>query len=68
MRVTPELLASVKEEIEKIDYGTVIIKINESGKYVEISSERRKRIWKEEADGTVRGVEKEYKHEEYHEG
>jgi hypothetical protein len=68
MRVTPELLTSVKEEIEKIDYGTVVIKINESGKYVEISSERRKRIWKEEPDGTVRGIEKEYAYEDYKRG
>lgn len=68
MLVTPELILSIKEEIEKIDYGTVIIKINDSGKYVEISSERRKRIWKEGADGIVRGVEKTYKHEDYHQG
>jgi hypothetical protein len=68
MRVTPELLQGIQDEIEKIDYGTVVIKINESGKFVEISSERRKRIWKEGADGIVRGVEKQYIHEDYHRG
>lgn len=68
MRVTPELLQSVKEEIEKIDYGTVVVKINESGKFIEISSEHRKRIYKEESDGTVRGIEKEYKYEDYKRG
>lgn len=64
MHVTNELfntiILSIKEEIEKIDYGTIIIKINDSGKYIEISSENRKRIWKESEDGNVHGVEKRY--------
>lgn len=68
MIASPELLSSIAEEIQKIDYGTVTIKINESGKFIEISSEHRKRVYKEEPNGTVRGIIKEYKHEAYKQG
>lgn len=56
-------MESLKEEIEGVEYGTVLIKINEKGKFIEISSEHRKRIMK---DDSISSVDTEF--EEYHRG
>jgi hypothetical protein len=48
--VSNQLLRIVKEEAESIDYGTIKITLNKDGPYIEISSERRKRIIKNEID------------------
>jgi hypothetical protein len=64
MQVTPDLMHEIAQAIEAIDYGTVTIKINEGGKYTEISSELKKRVLKEEANGIIRGVEKRYVREQ----
>lgn len=63
MKVTPKFMESLKEEIEGVEYGTVLIKINEKGKFIEISSEHRKRIMK---DDSISFVDTEF--EEYHRG
>lgn len=47
MQVTPELIREISSAIEGIEYGAVLIKINDSGKYVEICTEHKKRIAKE---------------------
>jgi len=63
MKVTRKLMDSLKEEIEGIEYGTVLIKINEKGKFIEISSEHRKRLMK---DDTLTSVDTSF--EDYHRG
>jgi len=63
MKVTQKLMDSLKEEIEGIEYGTVLIKINEKGKFIEISSEHRKRLMK---DDTLTSVDTSF--EDYHRG
>lgn len=63
MKVTQKFMDSLKEEIEGIEYGTVLIKINEKGKFIEISSEHRKRLMK---DDTISSVDTSF--EEYHRG
>lgn len=50
MNVSNQLLRIIKEEVESIDYGTIKITLNKEGPYIEISSERRKRIIKNEID------------------
>lgn len=64
MKVTQKFMDSLKEEIESIEYGTVLIKINEKGKFIEISSEHRKRLMKD--DDTLTSVDTSF--EEYHRG
>lgn len=63
MKVTQKFMDSLKEEIEGIEYGTVLIKINEKGKFIEISSEHRKRLMK---DDTLSSVDTSF--EDYHRG
>jgi len=63
MKVTQKFMDSLKEEIEGIEYGTVLIKINEKGKFIEISSEHRKRLMK---DDTLTSVDTSF--EDYHRG
>lgn len=63
MKVTQKFMESLKDEIECVEYGTVLIKINEKGKFIEISSEHRKRIMK---DDSISSVDTEF--EEYHRG
>lgn len=63
MKVTQKFMDSLKEEIEGIEYGTVLIKINEKGKFIEISSEHRKRLMK---DDTITSVDTSF--EDYHRG
>lgn len=56
MRCTPDILETIQEAVESISYGTVIITLNEKGKYIEIATEKRIRIFKEDpADGLHRG-------------
>lgn len=63
MKVTQKFMDSLKEEIEGIEYGTVLIKINEKGKFIEISSEHRKRLMK---DDNLSSVDTSF--EDYHRG
>lgn len=63
MKVTQKFMDSLREEIEGIEYGTVLIKINEKGKFIEISSEHRKRLMK---DDTISSVDTSF--EDYHRG
>lgn len=63
MKVTQKFMDSLREEIEGIEYGTVLIKINEKGKFIEISSEHRKRLMK---DDTLSSVDTSF--EDYHRG
>lgn len=46
MRVTPQLIRIIKEEIEAIDYGKITISINVTGPYTEIAAEKKTRIVK----------------------
>lgn len=50
MNVSNQLLRIIKEEMGAIDYGTIKITLNKDGPYIEICSERRKRIIKNEID------------------
>lgn len=63
MKVTQKFMDSLREEIEGIEYGTVLIKINEKGKFIEISSEHRKRLMK---DDNISSVDTSF--EDYHRG
>lgn len=63
MKVTQKFMDSLREEIEGIEYGTVLIKINEKGKFIEISSEHRKRLMK---DDSLTSVDTSF--EDYHRG
>jgi hypothetical protein len=55
MHVTPELLKAFQDEVERIDFGRIIITLNKNGSYFELSTEQRKRIWKN-------GIEKHMEH------
>jgi hypothetical protein len=48
MKCSPELLEVVKECIEGIQYGSVTVVINEKGRYTEITTERKYRVFKQE--------------------
>lgn len=50
MKVTPQLLRIIREEIESIDYGVVKITVNKSGNYTEVSTERKTRVVKNPDD------------------
>lgn len=51
MQCTPEILETIKNAVESISYGTVIITLNEKGRYVEITTEKKIRMFKEESSG-----------------
>jgi hypothetical protein len=50
MKCTQEILDVIREQIESIPFGSITITLNEKGRYVEISCERKKRIFKEDSE------------------
>lgn len=48
MKCTQDILKAVEEAVETIPYGSITIVLNEKGKYVEISTEKKERIYKPE--------------------
>ena len=57
MRCTPELLKSLQRAIESIEYGSVMVSLNEKGNYIEITTTEKTRISKVriEDDGIRQG-------------
>ena len=47
MKCTPELLQEIEQAIQSLDYGCIHIQINEKGSFVEITTEKRVRHYKE---------------------
>lgn len=60
MKVTGKILDMIRLEIESIDYGVVKITVNEKGNYIEIDTERRRRIVKDSDNEMASGYEKAY--------
>ena len=50
MKCTQDVLSAVAEAIEATPYGSITITLNEKGKYVEISTEQKQRIYKDSDD------------------
>jgi hypothetical protein len=55
MKCTQEILDVVREAIDTIQYGSITITLNDKGRYVEISSEKKKRIFKPEDNAFHQG-------------
>ena len=47
MKVTSDILDEIRNAIESIDYGEVRVKVNTSGDFIEVSTEKRVRFSKE---------------------
>jgi len=61
MLVSNEVLDAVRVAIEGIDYGQVVVNVNASGKYVEISTIKKERVQKEGDTGAITGRIKAYR-------
>jgi len=54
MLIDSEILDEIRNAVESIEFGKVVININSAGKYVEITKEERKRVNKgEDVDRVV---------------
>jgi len=53
MKCTQDILTVIQEAIEATPYGSITITLNEKGKYVEISTEKKRRVFKAEDDSTA---------------
>ena len=47
MLLTSEILDEIRNAVESVDYGEVLIKVNSKGSFVEIETTHRSRISKE---------------------
>jgi|WetSurMetagenome_2_1015567.scaffolds.fasta_scaffold02830_6 hypothetical protein len=48
MKADIELMNKIREAIESIDYGSVKITLAEKGSYIEITTEKKARVYKQE--------------------
>ena len=61
MRVDDDILDAIRVAVESIDYGQVVVNVNASGKYVEISTLKKERVKKEGDTGVITGKIKAYR-------
>ena len=55
MKITAEALDAIRNAIEGMHFGEVRVKVNESGDYIEITEEHRKRIPKDGDSSSYEG-------------
>jgi len=55
MLLTSEILDEIRNAVESVDYGEVLIKVNSKGSFVEIETTHRSRISKEGDTSTYQG-------------
>lgn len=53
MLLTSEILDEIRNSVESVDFGEVLIKVNSKGSFVEIETTHRSRISKEGGDTSV---------------
>ncbi len=61
MLVTNEVLDKIRVAIEEIDYGQVVVNVNTSGKFIEISTIKKERLEKEGDTSAINGKIKAYR-------
>ena len=61
MQVGDDIVDAIRVAVESIDYGQIVINVNSSGKYVEISTLKKERVKKEGDTGAITGKIKAYR-------